>query len=268
MKDVKCKLNPNWVTGFTDAEGCFMINITKRKTNKMGWQIRPCFQIKLHYRDKKLLMKIKSFFNEIGHISFSNDNGVMYRVNKLDDIINIIIPHFDKYSLITQKQNDYKTFKNIVGLIYKSKHLNKKGLIKIINLKAVLNKGLSEKLKINFPGIINREKLKVNAPTNIDYNWIAGFYSGEGSFLIDIFKSKAKIGYSIVLRITITQHFRDMLLMNNIKNVLSCGFTTKYLKRNTIILKISNFKDVYYKIIPIFNKHKIIGIKSLYYFVK
>ena len=38
-------------------------------------------------------MKIKSFFNEIGSISFSNDNGVMYRINKLDDIINIIIPN-------------------------------------------------------------------------------------------------------------------------------------------------------------------------------
>jgi len=259
------KLNPNWVTGFTDAEGCFMINITKRKTNKMRWQIRPCFQIKLHYRDKKLLMKIKSFFNEIGSISFSNDNGVMYRVNKLDDIINIIIPHFDKYSLITQKQSDYKTFKNIVELIYKGEHLNKNGIIKIINLKAVLNKGLSEKLKINFPGIINTEKLKVNTPINIDYNWITGFYSGEGSFLIDIFKSKVKIGYSVVLRIAITQHFRDELLMNNIKNVLSCGFITKYSKRNTIVLKISNFEDVYYKIIPIFNKHKIIGVKLLDY---
>src|SRR6266480_2619236 len=119
-----------------------MINITKRKTNRMGWQIRTCFQIKLHYRDKKLLMKIKSFFNEIGSISFSNDSGVMYRVNKLDDIINIIIPHFDKYSLITQKQSD------IVELIYKGKHLNKNGIIKIINFNTVLNKGLSEKLDI------------------------------------------------------------------------------------------------------------------------
>jgi len=80
-----------------------MINITKRKTYKIKWQIRPCFQIKLHYRDNKLLIKIKSFFKEIGSIWFSNDSGVMYRVNKLDDIINIIIPHFDKYSLITQK---------------------------------------------------------------------------------------------------------------------------------------------------------------------
>lgn len=84
MNNVKYKLNPNWVTGFVDTEGCFMINITKRETNRMGWQIRPCFQIKLHYRDKELLMKIKYFFNEIGSISFSNDNGVMYRVNKLD----------------------------------------------------------------------------------------------------------------------------------------------------------------------------------------
>jgi len=41
------KLNPNWVTGFTNAEGCFMINIAKRETNKSGWLICPCFKIKL-----------------------------------------------------------------------------------------------------------------------------------------------------------------------------------------------------------------------------
>jgi hypothetical protein len=90
-------------------------------------------------------MKIKSFFNEVGSITFSKDNGVMYRVNKLDDILNVIIPHFDKYSLITQKQSDYKTFKNIVELICKGEHLNKNGVTKILNLKVLLNKGLSEK---------------------------------------------------------------------------------------------------------------------------
>jgi len=258
------KLNPNWVTGFTDAEGCFMINITKCETNRMKWQIRPCFQIKLHYRDKKLLIKIKSFFNEIGSISFSNDNGVMYRVNKLNDIINIIIPHFDKYSLITQKQSDYKTFKNIVELINKGEHLNKNGIIKIINLKAVLNKGLSEKLRINFPDIINTEKLKVNIPINIDYNWIAGFFSGDGCFSICICKSdKYKTGYGIMLHIAFSQHSRDEVLFNNIKKVLGCGNIIKYPKRSGIVLKISNFKDTYYKMIPLFNKYKIIGIKSL-----
>src|SRR5436853_6845947 len=108
----------------------------------------------------------------------------MYRVNKLNNIINIIIPHFDKYSLIIQKQSDYKTFKNIVELINKGEHLNKNGIIKIINLKAVLNKGLSEKLRINFPGIINTDKLKANTLINIDYNLIAVFFRAHDCFSI------------------------------------------------------------------------------------
>jgi LAGLIDADG endonuclease len=260
------KLDPNWVTGFTDAEGCFMINITKRETNRMKWQIRPCFQIKLHSRDKELLIKIKSFFNEIGSISFSNDNGVMYRVNKLNDIINIIIPHFNNYPLITQKQSDFLLFKEIVRLMNKSEHLNKDGIIKIINLKASLNKGLSDNLKINFPDIIKVERPKVNITTNINYNWIAGFFSGEGCFTIDIHKSNThKIGYGVTLQILLTQNFRDVLLINNIRNVLSCGFITKDLKRSIIVLKVSKFENVYNKMIPLFNKHRIIGIKSLDY---
>lgn len=65
----------------------------------MRWQIRSCLQIKLYHRDKELLIK-KAFFNEVRSISFSNNNGVMYKVNKLDDII---ISHFYKYSLTTKK---------------------------------------------------------------------------------------------------------------------------------------------------------------------
>ncbi len=71
------QLNPNWITGFTDGEGCFMINVTKHEANKKGWQLSPYFQIKLHYRDKELLMKIKSFFKGVGYISFSKDKGVI-----------------------------------------------------------------------------------------------------------------------------------------------------------------------------------------------
>jgi hypothetical protein len=52
-------------------------------------------------------------------------------------------------------------------------------------------------------------------------------------------------------------------LFNSIKKVLGCGNIIKYPKRSAIVLKISNFKDTYNKMIPLFNKHKIIGIKSL-----
>jgi hypothetical protein len=53
----------------------------------------------------------------------------------LHEVIDILIPHFDKYPLITQKQKNYNIWKNIVKLINKGDHLNNKGLIKIIILK-------------------------------------------------------------------------------------------------------------------------------------
>lgn len=261
------KLDPNWVTGFTDAEGCFMININKRETNRMGWQIRPCFQIKLHIKDKDLLLQIKSFFSEVGTIVTNyNYNFAVYGVHSLGDITNIIIPHFKKYPLISQKYGDFFIFNNIVELINESEHLNKDGIIKIIKLKSSLNKGLSNELKYNFPNIKKIERPRVDLPININYNWIAGFFSGDGCFSIGIYKSSDhKIGCGIIFQIVFTQHSRDEVLFNSIKKVLGCGNIIKYSTRNIIKLKISNFKDVYYKMIPIFNKHKIIGVKSLDY---
>jgi len=262
------KLDPNWVTGFTDAEGCFYVPINKRKNRKSGWQIQACFQIKLHIKDKDLLLQIKSFFSEVGTIVTNyNYSFAVYRVHSLGDITNVIIPHFNKYPLISQKYGDFIIWKNIVELINKGEHLTIDGLIKIVNLKAFLNKGLSYNLKIHFPDIVKTNKLKkpnANIPINIDYNWIAGFFSGEGCFSIGIYKSNThKIGYGIILQIIFTQHLRDEILFNSIKKVLGCGNIIKYSTKNIIVLKISNFKNTYYKMIPLFYKYNIKGIKFL-----
>jgi LAGLIDADG endonuclease len=69
----------------------------------------------------------------------------------------------------------------------------------------------------------------------------------------------------VILQIIFTQHSRNEILFNSIKKVLGCGNIIKYSTKNIIVLKISNFKDTYYKMIPIFNKHKIIGVKLLDY---
>ena len=58
----KNKLNLNWVTDFVDGEGCFYVQIDKRKNHKSGWHIQASFQNKLHIKYKDLLLWIKSFF--------------------------------------------------------------------------------------------------------------------------------------------------------------------------------------------------------------
>ena len=263
MNKINENLDPNWITGFTDAEGCFYINIYKSKNSKNNWGVCASFGIMLHIKDKDILLNIKSFFNGIGNIHYSKKVCV-YRVNKLQDIINLILPHFDKYSLITKKQNDFLLFKEIVYLMLNKEHLNKKGLQKILNLKASLNKGISESLSYYFPDIIKVKKPNVNTTKNIDNNWLAGFFSGEGCFKIDISKSNTcKTGYAIRLCISIVQHTKDEILMNNIKNTLGLGSIYKYSYENTVCLQIFKFEDIYFKIIPLFKKYNIQGVKAL-----
>jgi hypothetical protein len=126
-------------------------------------------QIKLHKIDTDLLNLVQEFFCGIGEIYNPDSNSVEFRVSSLKDINNVIIPHLDKYPLLTQKKADYLLFKQVVNIVNNKQHLTREGLIKIISIRASINKGLSETLSINFPGItpIARplvESIKIHDP--------------------------------------------------------------------------------------------------------
>lgn len=95
--NIKYKLNPYWVTGLIDAEGCFYVRLAKSKNHKIGWWVQACFQLGFHIKDKDLLLQIKSFFNETGSIyTMNNDKAMLYQVRNLGEITKAIIPHFEK----------------------------------------------------------------------------------------------------------------------------------------------------------------------------
>jgi hypothetical protein len=63
----------------------------------------------------------------------------------------VLIAHFDKYLLISQKCADYLLFKMAVNLINRKEHLTMEGLLNIVSIKASMNQGLSSQLKEAFP---------------------------------------------------------------------------------------------------------------------
>jgi hypothetical protein len=79
-------------------------------------------------------------------------------------LINVIIPHFEKNPLLTEKQADFELFKEIVVMMHNKQHLSPEGLNKIISLKASLNKGLTTLLTNHFPNIdpVERKPVKSN----------------------------------------------------------------------------------------------------------
>ena len=55
-------LNPDFVTGFTEGEGCFLITASQDNKCKTGWHVKLFYQLHLHIKDLALLEKIKDFF--------------------------------------------------------------------------------------------------------------------------------------------------------------------------------------------------------------
>jgi hypothetical protein len=118
----------------------------------------------LHIRDIEVLYKIKEFF-KVGSIIVRIRNGKstgIYSVQSVKDLVTVIIPHFIKYPLITQKQADFLLFSSIINLINNKEHLNLEGLNKILSIRASMNKGLTGKLKELFPNVVGVERPVIN----------------------------------------------------------------------------------------------------------
>lgn len=66
------------------------------------------FQIILHEKDLKFLEQIKYYFGEVGQIYHKKDNrSVEYHVGSIKNF-KVLIDHFDKTPMITQKLADYR----------------------------------------------------------------------------------------------------------------------------------------------------------------
>jgi len=147
----------------------------------------------------------------------------------------------------------------------KKEHLSEEGLRSIVSIRASMNLGLSDELKVAFPDIIPvprpliKEK-KINNP-----NWLAGFIYGEGCFFfIDIYKSKTnKIGSVVRLKFLLGQHIRDSFLIESLVDYLGCGRVVRPLSYNHVEYVVSKFSDINEKIIPFIQKYPILGNKNL-----
>lgn len=173
-----------------------------------------------------------------------------------------IIPHLDKYPLLTKKRADYELFKRIVILMNNKQHLTPEGLQEIINIKAAMNKGVSEVLLAEFPDTapVSRPLVEV---LDITPHWLAGFTAGDGCFFVYAeVDTKLRTGFRTKLRFNICQHLKDKLLMERIASYFNCGSIT-VTTRGEVNFDVHKFSDNYDIIKPFFDKYAIQGVKAL-----
>jgi hypothetical protein len=132
------KLNAQWVVGFVDGEGCFHIGINKNPEMKLGVQVLPEFTVVQHQVDVQVLYGLKDYFG-CGVVRKNHGTRMSYRVRGHQNLLEKILPFFEKHQLKTRKRVDFAKFRRVVRLMDQKEHLRPEGLIQIRKIKDSMN---------------------------------------------------------------------------------------------------------------------------------
>lgn len=245
-----------YLVGLIEGDGWFSIT-------KKGKYIMFEFGIELSIRDVQLIYKIKDLLG-VGTVFFRNKEknkelddvsiikksdlkpklknkreNVIFRIRNKSHLKDIIIPIFDKYPFLTNKQYDYIRFKTVL-------------LSNIIYSKDLLPYTRSE-----IP--LNSVESILNTPYFIP--WLIGFIEAESSFSI----YKPVKSFSFIASFEITQT-KGKFIIIAIKKLLGLAPNVSVDKTNNYRIKVSSIRGIE-NIIKFMNRApiKLLGYKKLQY---
>jgi len=140
-----------WIVGFVDGEGCFSIGFIRQPGGgrrigyKTGWQVAHEFAVTQGARSVSCLHELQEFFG-VGQVVANKraDNHrehlFRYVVRKRSDLLETVIPFFERFPMLSSKQRDFEKFAQCVHLISAGRHLTRDGLIEIAEITQTMNR--------------------------------------------------------------------------------------------------------------------------------
>ncbi len=131
------ELSADWVVGFVDAEGCFHVSINRQPEMSVGFQVLPEFVVVQHSRDRQVLYGLKRFFGA-GSVRRNHGDRDCLRIRELKALLEVG-EFFIKHPLKTKKNVDFRKFRRILHLMNQRRHLEREGLVEIIDIAMKMN---------------------------------------------------------------------------------------------------------------------------------
>ena|SRR5579872_1155837 len=134
-------LNPYYLVGLVDGEGCLCVSFNKHKNNRL--EVRLLFEIELREDDKEILERVQTTLScgNIYHLDYEKYKKwrphYKYKVSNFKDIKEKIIPFFQKYPLQAKKKQSFELFCTVAKMIEQKLHLTPEGIRQIQLLKGI-----------------------------------------------------------------------------------------------------------------------------------
>jgi len=139
-KLIKPTLKDAWLSGFTDAEGCFNVKIEKRSNSVTGLRVMLRFILD-HKNSQYLFLQLRDLFSygSVGVSLRGETNGVYrYQVNSFKGLIPIR-NYFLNFQLKSKKLLSFQKWNEIYKMVLNKEHLLEKGLTSIRELSKNIN---------------------------------------------------------------------------------------------------------------------------------
>lgn len=135
----------NYLAGFADGEGSFVVSLVKRDDYVLGWKVVMIFNVS--QRDKTVLTLFKRYWGS-GRFQYRKDGVWYYIVSNPRAILERVIPFFKRFSFFSStKKKNFSIFQQIAKIMSENGHYSQEGLQKIIELREILNVGKGRKRK-------------------------------------------------------------------------------------------------------------------------
>jgi hypothetical protein len=138
-KCLKLTLNSAWLAGFTDAEGCFNVNIVPRSPSVVGFRTTLRFVLDQQF-EQEILLLIASLLGT-GHVSCRASTNKVYRLT-IDSFKHLpsLISYFSKFPLKSHKKISFSIWCVIYTKMLNKEHLGQPGFDQIKSLAKLMKK--------------------------------------------------------------------------------------------------------------------------------
>lgn len=164
----------SYLSGYVDGEGTFHIAIQKSKNVKVGYQLVPELHVSQNADRGNVLRLLKEALGcgyiKANHPGNTRDKTNVFVVRNRRDLLDKVVPFFERYPILSPKGEDFKKFSYIVREMERGKHLSREGLAGLLKIAFSMN-GEGKYRKVNLQEILkeiwNPQRLYAESSGNI-----------------------------------------------------------------------------------------------------
>ena len=264
-------INPYFLTGFVQADGCFHVNIQPSKKALHKIRLLPTFYLTQLNSPNKQISPVLRMSKEVlgtGHyVTSKRNNYSSLRINTLKHLIHFVLPHFESFPLLSTKKKDYLLFKEIVLSMSKQLHRDRDLFESLLEKSLSMNNfgKYRKRYKDNLPSYDMRDKSK-NDPGVVEMHpqFVSGFFQGDGSFGFS-FRTRRNRQNKTIPKLqpffTLGGEISSLDLLEEMQRFFKCG-TIYPVSPNYLRWMVSDRRLLIENVLPHFDHFPLIGIKN------